>query len=706
MSKRDKKQEIQKNIIKKLRNNGHKTYRPKELAKQLGYSSSPIYRTFRSVLQELVRQGVVHRVKGNRFSLKGGEKSEAEGILSVSRDGYGFVNIEGKEEDVFIPRNRIRTALDGDTVRIIVHSGSSKDERSYGEIVEVIGRNTVRLTGTTKVRGGTVFIIADDIRFNKNVYIHESESQGLRSGVKVVVELGEFDSFRNAFRATLLEELGDSKDPEALMLSLIHHFNLPLAFPKAVLKASELPSENISKTEIERRLDLREKEIFTIDPDDAKDFDDAIHVTSLGDGRYEVGVHIADVSHYVPQGDVIDKEAVARSTSVYLADRVIPMLPERLSNNLCSLRPGEDKLTFSCILEVDGQGTVHNFQFQETVIHSKHRFTYQEAQEIIEGKKTKHPLGEAVLKAAELAKVFTKKRFQHGSVEFDLPEVRVRLDEKGHPIEVVRKEIKESNRLIEEFMLLANQCAAMAIDKLSSPPKPFIYRVHDRPNEERIQQLATYMRTFGLDLKLQDGNLSSERLNALLKEIKGSDRERIIKTAALRAMAKACYSHENIGHYGLGFSHYSHFTSPIRRYPDLIAHRLLKHYLFGASHEDKTSLEAMSDHCSLLERRAEEAERASTRQKQVLLAEKRLGEHFEGIITSVTKFGLFVELKDLWIEGLVHVRDMLDDYYEFDPDTFSLSGSHTGISYQAGASIRVQLAKANPDTREIELVIV
>ena len=706
MSKRDKTQEIRKAILKKLKNNGHKTYKPKELARQLGYHSHTTYRTFRATLQELVRQGTIHREKGNRFSLKGAPTENAEGTLSVSRDGYGFVDVEGSENDIFIPRNKIRSAMDGDRVRILVRHPVSSSDRIYGEILEVLERNTQKLTGTTKIRGGTVYILPDEARFKQRIYIHESESAGIRSGKKVVTELGDFDSYRNAFRAKNVILLGDAEDPEVLMQALISHFNLPQSFPDPVINETDRIPDDIPAHEYERRLDLRDKPVFTIDPEDAKDFDDAIHVTPLPDGTFEVGVHIADVSHYVPLNTAIDKEALLRSTSVYLADRVVPMIPERLSNHLCSLRPGEDKLTFSCILILDEKATVHSFKFAETVIHSKQRFTYRQAQDIIEGIDRDHPMAHHVLQAQKIAHAFTKKRFKKGSVEFDMPEVRIRLDENGHPVDIVVKEIKESNRLIEEFMLLANQSAARAIEKPATQIPPFIYRVHDRPDQERLQKLITYVKTFGLQFDLNDELISSEDLNTLLTSIKGTPREAIIKTAALRAMAKACYSHENIGHYGLGFSHYSHFTSPIRRYPDLIAHRLMKEYLFGASRGISGNIKPLCEHCSTRERHAEEAERASIRQKQVLLAKKYIGQHFDGVITSVTKFGLFVELNGLWLEGLVHVKDLLDDYYEYHEDTFTLAGSHTGTSFHAGDQVRVQLAKANPDTREIELVLV
>ena len=706
MSKRDKTHEIRRAILKKLKNNGHKTYKPRELARQLGYHSHTTYRTFRATLQELVRQGAIHREKGNRFSLKSTSTEESEGMLRVSRDGYGFVEVEGLEKDVFIPRNRIRSAMDGDRVRILIHRPSSPEDRMYGEIVDVLERSTQKITGTTKVRGGTVYILPDEARFKQRIFIHESESAGLRSGKKVVAELGDFDSFRNAFRATNVVLLGDADDPEVLMQALIRHFNLPLSFPDGVMKESKSIPDEIPASEYERRLDLREKPVFTIDPADAKDFDDAIHITPLEDGTFEVGVHIADVSYYVPLKSVTDKEAFHRSTSVYLADRVIPMIPERLSNQLCSLRPGEDKLTFSCLMVLDGDANIHSFSFAETVIHSKQRFTYEQAQDIIEGTDQAHPMAADVMQAHRIAAAFTKKRFKGGSVEFDMPEVRVVLDEAGHPVQVVRKVIKEANRLIEEFMLLANQSAARAIEQPGNSPPPFIYRVHDRPDQERLERLINYAKTFGLDVPHKEGIITSDDLNTLLNTIKGTPREAIIKTAALRAMAKACYAHENIGHYGLGFSHYSHFTSPIRRYPDLIAHRLLKFYLLDGPPGLSGDIKPLCEHCSTQERHAEEAERASIRQKQVLLATRYIGQHFEGVITSVTKFGLFVELSDLWIEGLVHVKDLLDDYYEFHEETFTLAGSHTGKAFHAGDQIRVQLAKANPDTREIELVLV
>ena len=703
MSKKDQKRIIRKSILSALRNNGQRAFRPKELAGQLGYKSNQEYRMFRAALQDLVEKEKVRRVKGNRFIYKSRPVSFAEGVLRVSRDGYGFVQIEGREDDVFVKRSKLNAAMDGDRVKIRISRGRGKDMRTSGEVLEILERGRATLVGVTKKRGGTIFVKPDDTRFAQDVYIHESESAHLSSGTKIVVQLGSYDSFRRAFRASIVEVLGDADDPKVLMEGLIRHFDLPAAFDESVEGEAAAIPEAIPESEYQRRLDLREYPIFTIDPDDAKDYDDAIHVIRKSKHRFEIGVHIADVGYYVKPGSVIDVEASARSTSVYLADRVIPMLPERLSNLLCSLRPDEDKLTFSCIMEVDAEGNLYDFAFHESVIRSRRRFTYGEAQELLDTKGGGHPLAGDVRLAGEIAAGFTRRRFEEGSVEFDVPEVRVRLDEEGMPVAIERKELQASNRLIEEFMLLANQCAARALPDTSG--NEFVYRVHDQPDAERIQQLAGYVRTFGLELKLENDNISSKRLNALLQQAKGSPAEPIIKMAALRAMAKASYSPENIGHYGLGFSHYTHFTSPIRRYPDLLVHRLLRSRLLKTEKHTPVDLKALCDHCSQQERAAEEAERESVRQKQILYAQKHLGEEFAGVVTSATRFGLFIEIADIWLEGLVHVRDMQNDYYEYDEKRYALVGEYSGKVYHPGDEVRVTLARANPDTREIDLLL-
>ena len=711
MSKKKLKREIRRAILGVMRNNGHKTYRPKELARLLGYHKPNDYKLFRAGLQDLVAKKSINKLRGNRYGLKPSRNSDTQtaeplqGTLHVSREGYGFVAIEDRENDVFIPRSRLNGAMNGDVVRIQMSDERRRDGKTSGYVEAIIDRKRSTLIGTVKRKKGTHYIIPDDPRFSQKVYLPGVPNQHYPEGEKLIVSLGEYDPFWNAFKAEVVEVLGKGDDPQVLMKALIHHHDISVSFSEAVEREAAAASDKIPKKEAAERLDLRNHRIFTIDPDDAKDFDDAIHVTPLDDNRFEVGVHIADVSYFVQPGSAIDREALKRATSVYLVDRVIPMLPERLSNGLCSLRPGEDKMAFSCLMEVDAKAKVHSFRFFESIIHSQQRFTYNEAQALIDDPAATHPMAEDVRRAAMLARAFTKKRFSSGSVEFDVPEVRVKLDASGTPVAIVRKELKEANRLIEEYMLLANQCAARALDVPGKTTPPFVYRVHDRPDAERIQQLAQYIRAFGLQLHLEDGNTSSIRLNALLQQAKGLPSEPIIKMAALRAMSKAVYAPENIGHYGLGFSHYTHFTSPIRRYPDLIVHRLLKAGLLGKPQPPTDDLKALCEHCSKKEKQAEEAERESVRQKQVLYALQHLGDEFDGIITSATNFGLFVELQGIWLEGLVHVRDLQHDFFEYDEKSYALVGQQSGKTFRPGDSVRVQLARANPDSREIDLIL-
>ncbi|MEM6334995.1 MAG: ribonuclease R [Bacteroidota bacterium] len=687
-------------VLRLFKNNGTKKYRPKMIARRLGYQDTKTFRVFRDVLHEMAEQGIVTQSRGQYQFRSQRRPMMAEGTLSVNPKGFGFVSVEDQEDDLYVGARSMGAALDGDTVRVAVHAKSRGDNRREAEVVEVLERKRTQTVGTFRQKGRRGFVESDDQRFTRDVFVAQDDFNGAKTGDKVVVSIDSFDDPKSLPEGRVLEVLGLASDPDVAVLALAMSFDVRSGFPPDVIEAAESISTQIPAKEIKRRLDLREERTFTIDPVDAKDFDDAIHVRRLDNGNVEVGVHIADVSHYVRPGTALDHEAYQRATSTYLVDRVIPMLPEKLSNGVCSLRPNEDKLTYSVIMELSMRGSLKSYRIEETVIHSHQRFTYDEAQALIDG--GDHELGDDVRLANKLATTLTKRRFKNGSIDFDRPEMRVELDDKGHPTGVVKKERKLANRLIEEFMLLANQTAAKHIGKRRRKTLPLVYRVHARPDTAKIEQLAEYVKAFGYVLPHTGGMVEPADLNALLQHVKGTHEAPVIQEAALRAMAKAIYTTNNIGHFGLNFDYYSHFTSPIRRYPDLIVHRLLKGYAAGKP-PYREDIEMACRHCSEQERAAEQAERESVKLKLVEYITDHIGETFEGVVSGVARFGVFVELDEMMVEGLVHVRTM-DEYFEYDESAYALIGTRSGRIIRIGDPVRITVADADPIQRKVDFV--
>ncbi|MDZ4698238.1 MAG: ribonuclease R [Rhodothermales bacterium] len=692
---------IKADILKILRDNGARSFHPKEVAKLLGYSTYEAHKTFLTVVDEMKKQEEIKSV-GARIQYGSSRRELAEGLLRLNREGFGYVEVEGYEDGFAVRPDDAGSAMNGDRVRIRFGDARTSGGRRKAVIVEILERAKMDLIGTLYQKGKLVYLEADDPTFPHKVNVTSAPADQPLHFKKALVGLDDFDAFRRQFNGHIVELFGAADDPDTLTRALMRRHGLTERFPVAPLEEADGISSDIPEAEIRRRTDLRARRIFTIDPETARDFDDAIHIEERADGGVDIGVHIADVSYYVSPGSALDREAYLRATSVYLADRAIPMLPERLSGDLCSLRPNEDRLAFSCLFTLDANDEVTDYAFHETVIHSGRRFTYEEAQAVIDGGLAGEPFAPDIQRAARLTERLRKKRHAQGSIDFDMPETRVRLDAAGNPVAIERKDRIASHFLIEELMLLANKMAAQELAKGRHKAEggKGVYRVHDHPDAERLTNLATYVKAFGFMLPLKDGRVRPQDLNALMEAVRGKPAEPVIKYAALRSMAKAAYSTKNVGHYGLGFSHYAHFTSPIRRYPDLMAHRLLKGMAAGGpANED---LESRCEYCSERERKAEEAERDSIKQKQALYALKHLGDTFEGVVTNATRFGIFVEIPSLLLEGLIHVREMDDDYYEYDELRFALIGSHNGKSYHPGLAVRVRVEGANPNTGEID----
>lgn len=659
-------------------------------------------------LQSLLADKKIKEFDRGKFKINA-EQHYLIGTIDITQSGSAYVTVDGVEEDILIPKSKKKNALQGDLVRIFHYPTKKKNQRAEGEVVEVVRRFKTLFTGIfeKQANGKYGFVVMDNRSIHVDFYIPKEKFNGAETGDKVVVELKDWPQDADSPFGEIVEILGKPEETNAEMHAILLEYNLPIRFPEEVEREAQELDVEIREEEIARRRDMRDVVTFTIDPKDAKDFDDALSLRKLENGNWEVGVHIADVTHYVKPGSILDQEAYNRGTSVYLVDRVVPMLPENLSNVACSLRPNEDKYTFSAVFEMDDQARVINEWYGRTVIHSNRRFTYEEAQEIIEG--ADGDFKEEILTLDRLAKILRKERMKAGAITFDKVEVKFELDENNNPIGTYFKLSQDSNHLIEEFMLLCNRKVSEFVSTTNGKPnnKTFIYRVHDDPDMDKLLDLKLFIKQFGYTLDLRNRHTITQSMNKLLEEIKGKPEENLIETLAVRTMSKAKYSTENdIGHYGLAFEYYSHFTSPIRRYPDMMAHRLLQHYLEGGKSPATAPYEEKCIHCSSREKLAAEAERDSIKFMQVKYMEQFIGEEFYGFITGVQEYGIFVEIPETRCEGMVRLRNMEEDSFYFDERNYSVVGRRTGITYQLGDKVMVKVAKADLRNKQLDFELI
>ena len=616
-----------------------------------------------------------------------------EGTIRVSAKGVGYVEVEGMKEDIEIAPRYLGTALDKDRVKIVL-LGKSQSARQGGEVTQILFRNKTKFIGVIDREGGSFFLQPDDFKMYRTILIPKQNLHGATNGDKVFVEMQTWTDQEKEPIGEVIKILGKPGVHDVEMQAIVLERGFDTSFPPEVLRLAEEISSEVRDEEIAKRRDMRKTLTFTIDPKDAKDFDDALSWKKHINGDIEVGVHIADVSHYVTPGTELDKDALARGTSIYLVDRTIPMLPERISNGICSLVPDQDRLTFSAIFTMNKQGEVKKEWFGKTIIHSQKRFTYEEAQGVIDTQKG--PCLDALLSLNALAKTIRKRRIDAGAIAFESEEVRFELDENGKPLRVYKKVMQDTNKLIEEFMLLANKHVATLIaEKDKRAESVFVYRVHDAPNEERMQDLRDFLHGIGYDLKLDKfGQITSHNINKMLEDVRGHAEEAMIQIATIRSMAKAVYTTKNIGHFGLGFEFYTHFTSPIRRYPDLMVHRLLQSYLEGKPIAKKKleEQEHLARYCSQMEVDAAEAERASIKYKQCEYFAERIGLELAGSISGVTEWGIYVEDPETKAEGMVHVKDIPNDFYFFEEKNYRLVGKTHGKTFRLGDKVRVKIA--------------
>ncbi|MDE5552055.1 MAG: ribonuclease R [Muribaculaceae bacterium] len=698
------KQELEQKILDFLRSNSKQSFNYKQVAFGIGANEQSMRNTVINILDTLVAADMLMEVSVGKYQAKVFRPVEAEGIFVRRHNGKNAVIID--EEHIMVAERNSMHALDGDRV-LVELSAVRPGQEQEAKVIEILEAKEQVFIGTLQVEKNYAAVITDSKNLAADIIIPRKSLKGGKSGDKVIARITQWRDDEMNPRGEIVDILGRKGENTAEMHAILAEFGLPYKYPENVEKAAEKIDAGITPEEVAKREDFRNVTTFTIDPRDAKDFDDALSIRQLANGNVEVGVHIADVTHYVRPGSVIEKEAEKRATSVYLVDRTIPMLPERLSNGICSLRPNEEKLTFSAIFELDKEANVINYRIGRTVIKSDRRFTYDEAQEIIESGKGDY--ADELHTLNELAKKLRKRRYDQGALEFDRAEVRFEIDENGKPVSVYFKESKDANKLIEEFMLLANLTVAESIGKVKNGrrAKNFVYRVHDKPDTEKITNFSQIASRFGYKINPEGtARQVNKSLNRMLKDVKGKGEENMLSILAIRSMAKAVYTPDNVGHYGLAMEYYTHFTSPIRRYPDMMVHRLLAKYADGGRSADKLKLIEECKHSSDMEQLAANAERASIRYKQVEYMKDRLGQIYDGVISGVTEWGFYVELDDNMCEGLVPVRDLNDDFYEFDEKNFCLIGRNTHTRYTLGDRVKVQVARADLDRKQLDFALI